>query len=431
MIEALNEKSQMASILCVDDELPVLNALARCLRHIGNVYIEQTALAALEIIKSQEIDILILDMKMPAMSGAALLNTLKSVNLPLFPSCVLITGYSDHEELASALNTGLVDRFLGKPWNNSELIFIVQELLKKRARDAYQRSVEIELQQRNLQLSRLLALVDRCVLYTRTDINGKIIEVSSAFSELLGYSAKELLGCTHRAIRHHKTPKIIINNMYSTLAAGESWSGEIAIVSKGGEIFWVDMVIEPELNTSGLLTNFTGFYHNITDKKRIEKLSNCDILTGIANRRKFEAEIDKKPSQSRRYGETFSIILLDIDYFKKINDTHGHQTGDEVLVEVAQLIKAHLRDTDLVARWGGEEFIILCNNTDISCALLLADKIRILIAQHKFPFPHSVTASFGVATYKSNENLKSLFKRADEYLYTAKNSGRNRIFGLA
>lgn len=421
----------MVSILCVDDELPVLNALARGLRHVGVVYKEQSATKALEIIKSKQIDILILDIRMPGMSGSDLLNTLKSFNPSVIPSCVLITAFADHEELASALNTGLVDRFLGKPWNNSELVFIVQELLKKRERDAYQRNVELELQQRNMQLSRLLTLVDRCVLYTRTDINGKIIEVSSAFSHWLGYSANELLGCTHRVIRHPNTSKTLINSMYSTLANGDGWSGEVAIVSKQGEIFWVEMVIESERDTSHQITNFMGFYNNITDKKRIEKLSNCDILTGIANRRKFEAEIDIKAGQCRRHGETFSIILLDIDHFKEINDTYGHQTGDAVLVEIAQLINENLRNTDLVARWGGEEFIILCHNSDISSALQLADKIRIGIAKHKFTFVQRVTASFGVASYKNDENLTSLFKRADEYLYKAKNSGRNRVFGLA
>jgi len=118
---------------------------------------------------------------------------------------------------------------------------------------------------------------------------------------------------------------------------------------------------------------------------------------------------------------------MDIDHFKKINDTYGHTIGDYVLAEVSQIVKTHIRGNDLFARWGGEEFLLVCRNTQIEQARLVAEKIRLLIASYEFDHDINASASFGVATLRANETLEQLFNAADKALYQAKNEGRNRV----
>ncbi len=121
------------------------------------------------------------------------------------------------------------------------------------------------------------------------------------------------------------------------------------------------------------------------------------------------------------------MILLDIDYFKTINDLLGHQTGDQVLICLAKIIKQALRKTDYLGRWGGEEFLIIVEEVVVEEAMLLAEKIRIMIETYDFNVGKAVTASFGVAGYKPGETEASMFKRLDDALYVAKKRGRNRV----
>lgn len=137
-------------------------------------------------------------------------------------------------------------------------------------------------------------------MYTRTDTAGYITEVSTAFAKLTGYTKQELIGKTHKLIRHPNTPNEQIKRMYSALAKGETWSGEFENITKHGNVFWVEIIIEPVYDSSNNIESFTGFYQDITDKKRVELLSNSDALTGVANRRKFEAELDIAVARANR-----------------------------------------------------------------------------------------------------------------------------------
>ena len=118
---------------------------------------------------------------------------------------------------------------------------------------------------------------------------------------------------------------------------------------------------------------------------------------------------------------------MDIDHFKQINDQHGHGFGDYVLAEVSRIVKEYIREKDLFARWGGEEFLLVCRNTSLNDAQAVAEKIRLLIAAHDFDRGAKVTASFGVATLTGIDTLEQLFQAADQALYLAKNAGRNRV----
>ena len=164
-----------------------------------------------------------------------------------------------------------------------------------------------------------------------------------------------------------------------------------------------------------------------TLNKELERLSITDRLTGLFNRMKLDAVLASESLRAQRTGQPFSLILIDVDHFKQVNDTHGHQTGDRVLIELAGLLQSGTREIDIVGRWGGEEFLVICPHTDSAGACQLAENLRLKIQAHPFPTVAHKTASFGVATFQSGDQGKDIVARADTALYASKDGGRNRV----
>lgn len=164
----------------------------------------------------------------------------------------------------------------------------------------------------------------------------------------------------------------------------------------------------------------------------LKKLTNIDHLTNLFNRRYLAEILEAEFFRARRNKENLSLIIVDIDYFKKVNDTYGHQNGDIVLAAVAALSQGELRAYDSAARYGGEEFVLVIPGTSLSGAVLVAERLRQAVLEFSFPAPMedlTVTVSLGVATYPSPQvdSVDSLFRQADEALYRAKQNGRNRV----
>lgn len=159
----------------------------------------------------------------------------------------------------------------------------------------------------------------------------------------------------------------------------------------------------------------------------LEYQASYDSLTNIFNRRKFEEIFVSEITRAKRYFQPLSIILLDIDYFKKVNDTYGHKTGDDVLISLSNILKNSIRSLDTLARWGGEEFIIILPNTSKENATLKAQKIRRSIEEKKMIKNKKITCSFGVTSFLKEDTKDSMFLRVDEALYLAKNSHRNNV----
>ena len=159
----------------------------------------------------------------------------------------------------------------------------------------------------------------------------------------------------------------------------------------------------------------------------LERLSSIDRLTGAWNRVHFDRVIGSELSRSSRFRQPVSLILLDIDHFKSINDTFGHQAGDSVLCELVPIIKAHIRSAEFLFRWGGEEFVVLASSTGYRGATVLAEALRSKVEQHSFATVGSVTISLGVSEHFAAESAETWFGRVDEALYAAKNGGRNRV----
>lgn len=278
-------------------------------------------------------------------------------------------------------------------------------------------------------------LVDQNILTSTTDISGKIIYVSEAFARISGYNKDELIGYTHRVVKHEDNDPQLYENMWETISHNRIWHGVIKNKKKDGGFYWVDATIYPVFNSYGEKSGYTAIRIDITDKKRVEELLIVDALTGVYNRRHFNEIFPRAINTAKRERKYISLIILDIDHFKQYNDTYGHQEGDEALIKVAHALKAQMkRATDLCFRLGGEEFGVVFESLSPDEAFAFADDIRAsveaLTIEHRNNTAGAyVTVSAGLVTRKTVNSIDPdmLYKAADELLYQAKESGRNRV----
>lgn len=225
---------------------------------------------------------------------------------------------------------------------------------------------------------------------------------------------------------------------YTSIIADESWRRiefDYRVLTRSNEIRHLCSRIQRTADKSGKRVRDFAVILDITERKRLEEdlraQAGTDPLTGVPNRRSFEAAARREVERARRYAKPFAVIALDIDFFKKVNDTHGHDIGDIVLKEMTKVCLTQLRLTDVLARLGGEEFAALLPETDIIAATKLAERLRVAVAGKPIATPRGlipITVSLGVAQYASNEgSIESALKRADEALYDAKRLGRDTV----
>ena len=293
-------------------------------------------------------------------------------------------------------------------YKNRAVVLLNKELLKAKQ--------EIEEQQK---------MVDKHVLILSIDTNGTITDVNEAFTNAVKYKNDELIG-ERFSILIYPDEKLILENMHKSLLVNGTWSGELRGLTKTQEIIWMGVYIESKI-TNNIHIGYRAVCKNLTDRKRIEELSVTDKLTGLYNRLKLDEVLTMRIAEFKRYKTEFSIILIDIDDFKKINDTYGHDVGDYVLKTVAKTLKENTRTTDVVGRWGGEEFVVVCENTNLDEIYILAEHLRVIISEINFDMVGNKTVSLGIAQFKENDTISSVFKRADKRLYNAKTTGKNKV----
>ncbi|WP_320036211.1 diguanylate cyclase [Halarcobacter sp.] len=268
-------------------------------------------------------------------------------------------------------------------------------------------------------------LVDKYVISMTVDLNKKIVEVSKALCNISGFAKDELIGNDVSIIRNTKTNNLVCKDLWNNIHEGKVWTGEIENKKKNGKLYWIKTTALPNIENSKILS-FSSISEDITDKKIIEKISETDKLTQLYNRIKLDRSLEYEFNRFKRNRAIFSLILIDIDFFKLVNDTFGHQVGDKVLIEVSNILKENCRKIDILGRWGGEEFLIICVNTEILGAQHLAEKLRKKIAKYEFEIVKHKTISLGVSQVNLNDTIESLIKRVDNNLYQAKESGRNQ-----
>ncbi len=275
-----------------------------------------------------------------------------------------------------------------------------------------------------------------------TDIHGDIEYVNDAFVRNSSYTREEVIGLNPRILQSGKTPPERYAAMWKTLVAGETWRGEVINKRKDGSEYVESIVVAPVRQHDGHITNYVAVKVDVTQQKaaeqEIRQLAYFDSLTSLPNRRQLVGRLEQARSASRRSGEVGALMMVDLDHFKQLNDTRGHDAGDKFLIQVAQRLRKAVREEDTVVRLGGDEFIILAESLGHSAqdAALSAERLgKKLIGIMSRPYRlddhadlYATTASLGVTLFAGEQtSVENLLKQADLALYKAKDEGRNTL----
>ena len=241
--------------------------------------------------------------------------------------------------------------------------------------------------------------------------------------ECIGRNILEFIHQSH----HQKAIHYITEMINGNLTGAE----EYLMVKKDGTLFYCEVNANVLRDKSNNPTGILYMERDVTERKQLEdelkELAIKDQLTGIYNRRKIDEVLLKEKAEAETREHHLAVIMVDIDLFKLVNDQYGHLVGDQVLMEVTTILSEGIRSVDVLGRWGGEEFIIICANTDLEGAVVLAEKLRQMIENHDFQIVGRKTCSFGVAQLRNRETIDSLLIRSDQALYRAKDQGRNQV----
>ncbi len=276
--------------------------------------------------------------------------------------------------------------------------------------------------------------------------------ISPACIRLLGFTEEELKKVNFRTLIIET--RIVTNGMKKVESFAElekrrkagdvnKWQADYLVRTKDGKKIWVSDISYPWFDEKGNIIGSVGTLRDITDRINVEnqakeelaKIAYTDSLTNLANRREFFSRLDMEMKRIKRTRSEVSMLIIDIDHFKRVNDTYGHNVGDHVLMEIAGVVKTCLRETDLAARLGGEEFGIMLPDTPLEGAYWVAERIRLAVAKHSFNVgtsdkqPIGITVSIGAAAATINDEIDctELYRMADTRLYIAKNTGRNQV----
>jgi len=277
-----------------------------------------------------------------------------------------------------------------------------------------------------------------CIMITNLD--GEIEYVNTAFLKRTGYTQKEIIGKNPRIIKSGKTPSQVFVELWKTIKEGKTWQGEISNVSKNGQEFILFTTISVIRQMDGTISAYLAIGEDITIRKkgeeRIFELAYFDQLTGLPNRTLLLDRLNQVISISSRSGVFGALLFIDLDHFKNINDTFGHQKGDLVLKQVAECLMLRIREGDTVSRFGGDEFVVLLTDlgTDDELAANKAKSVSLKLLEalnqtyQLGEVVHHSSASIGVAMFNGKySNTDDLLKQADLAMYKSKKAGRNTL----
>lgn len=454
-----------ARILVVDDILPNVKLLeAKLISEYYDVVTSLSGEDALNKINETSPDIILLDVMMPGMDGFEVCRRVKSNPVTAHIPVVMVTALTDSEDRVRGLENG-ADDFLSKPVNDIALMARVRSLVRLkmtvdewRAREttANQLGVSDEglsVMSQPVENARVLVIEDMAfetnkIRETLGRDNDEVVVADSGMNAIQQINQHEfelivlslnlkhedgLRFCSHLR-SNEKTrsiPIIMIGN-----------DDDLPRIAQGLEIGAHDYILRP-VDRNELLARARTQIRRRRFQERLRanyeislSMALTDSLTGLYNRRYFEVHLQKLLQKNQGSQKCLAILYMDIDFFKKVNDTHGHNVGDEILKGFAARVKDSLRSFDLVARFGGEEFVAILPDISEEMALLVSERLRRTIAEKPFACSTptgdlSITASIGGVLIRPQDvadNIQDIIKRADEQLYTAKNDGRNCVF---
>lgn len=263
------------------------------------------------------------------------------------------------------------------------------------------------------------------------DKESRYIYANKHTLELFGVSSEELFLSSDDRFFPEDVVKVL-KKIDLVVLSGKKTENEIVVVQGGEKKIYheVKTPIYSDENPDEIIA-LLGISTDITHQKKIEelalRLARTDELTKIANRYELNDIYKKEFLRYRRFKRPFSVIMFDLDFFKKVNDQHGHLIGDKCLVAVTEVVNENVRTIDTFGRWGGDEFLLICPETELSEATNIAEKLRKIIAENESGEITQITASFGVSTICEKDTVDSISKRADQALYAAKIAGRNKV----
>ncbi len=317
--------------------------------------------------------------------------------------------------------------------------------------------LEKQLRDQNLKMLQLTQAIDQSpVSVIITDLDGNIIYVNPYFHELTGYTCDEIIGKNPRVLRSDNAPPEKYKVLWETIKAGKTWRGEFLNKKKNGELYWELAIISSVKNEDGKILNYIGVKNDITKRKQMEfelkkvnkqlkvKVDTImalqkqlkeqairDPLSNLHNRRFLLERIDKDFEMSRRNKQSLSVVMIDIDHFKGINDTYGHLAGDAVITALAKLLHEGIRRTDLLCRYGGDEFLLVLFDCDTARALGVVEDIRKMLCSSSITYENTrinVSLSAGISIFPSDgDTFEDVSARADGALYFSKSNGRNIV----
>lgn len=421
-------------ILVVEDNPVVLKLVSEVLRRKGHfVRTAGDGLTALNLLENYVPDIIFLDLLIPKIDGEMLCKIIHSKAHLENAYVIILSGIATE----SGVNLGELgaDAYIAKGNNISGHIDGVLEKIENETlrqdqsntygfEDVYPRDATLGLLRSKQHLEVILDnLADGLVEITP---EGTITFINSAAETFLAIPQRLILGINILTLFGEEHHQYLLSLLENALRGQRSTSESDPLSLKEHfvtlKIFSLDNIPEPSCIV---------ILHDITERKQLNDklnlLSKTDLLTGAYNRRAFYEYFEKELNAAKRYSEQFSLLLIDIDSFKKHNDALGHNIGDEILKEVVEVFNSQIRQVDFLFRWGGDEFIVLLPRIDIEGARVIAERIRSTIEKWNFSATPSITISLGLSSFRIGDNAKTLVNKADVALYRSKNAGRNRL----
>jgi two-component system, cell cycle response regulator len=415
-------------VLVAEDEPVSRRLLAETLKKFGHeVVLATDGGEAWEVLNAPDPPRLaLIDWDMPRMDGMELCRRLRARSAGAFVYVILVTARQARDDLVAGLESGAND-FLSKPVDREVLrarMGVGERLL----------AMEAEIRRTTAYLAAMLANVAGAVMLV--DHHGKIVYANAPAAELSGVPASEALGLTRDELIERFSQRAVDPAWFRTAVTpgapvsddDQSRNLELATPARRFVRWSGQAVTVP--GGRGWLDVFQDVTSEVEFHRALAEAANTDHVTGLLNRRGGQQAIAREISRALRDRTPLSFVLLDIDHFKKVNDTHGHAAGDRVLAHVSELLARAIRGYDLAVRWGGEEFLVVLPGVPRLKALVVAERVRIAVSALAVQDLPPVTISAGVAELQPTDtSADAAIVRADETLYRAKSTGRNRVCG--
>ncbi len=395
----------------------------------------KTLAQGLDLARGGKPDVVLLDLSLPDSTGLATVRAMRAA-LPDAP-LVVLTGNDDNNQALAALQAGAQDYLIKGRFDHDALGRAVRHALVRASLEARLRLFEVAL---NSAANAILI----------TDIDARIEWANPAFVQLTGYSLEESLGLSPGFLMNsgRQSPPFF-REMWEAILSGRVWRGELVNQRKDGSLYDASLIISPVIDGDGATRHFVAILQDITERKQIEdqihQMAFSDPLTRLPNRRLLIDRLSQVMAASQRSGLHGALMFLDLDNFKALNDAHGHDVGDLLLIVAADRLKKCVRAMDTVARFGGDEFVVMLSELDVNRdesvnqAGLVAEKIRVALAdpyqltirregKSEVLVEHRCTASIGVTLFLDHEaGQEDILKWADTAMYRAKEAGRDTI----